>query len=183
VYSVKHMLEESMPVLVLATSIAVATGLVLSFNRDFISVLPGVLIIIPSFNQMNGAISSVLSCRLSSALHLGLIHPKLHRTKTLDRNVLATYLTALVSFSAFGLIAWMFNTALGTASTNIWVFMGIVLLAGMLTTVALSVMSIMLSYVSYRKGMDPDNWVIPLMTSIGDFMGISLLLITAGLAV
>jgi mgtE-like transporter len=183
IYTLKTILKESVPGLILATAIALGAGLILSINKEFISIIPGILIIIPSFNQMNGAISSVLSCRLSSALHLGLIRPKLHKTKTLTRNIISTYVIALVSFSVFGVIAWLFNTSLSISTLTIVVFPVIVLLAGLITTIVLSILSILFSYLSYSRGIDPDNWVIPLLTSMGDFMGIFLLFMIAGFAI
>ena len=63
------------------------------------------------------------------------------------------------------------------------VFPFIILIAGFLTTVVLSIMSVVFSYVSYSKGIDPDNWVIPILTSTGDFMGILLLFMIASIAV
>jgi len=181
-HSLKSILKESIPVLILTSAIAIGAGMILNLNRDFITLIPGILIIIPSFNQMNGAISSVLSSRLSSALHLGLIQPKLHRTKTLTRNMVAAYIIATLSFMVFGITAWFFNAAMGISTGTIMSFPVIVFVAGLLTTVVLSVISIVFSYLSYSRGMDPDNIVIPLLTSTGDFIGIVLLFMTAGLA-
>ncbi len=181
--SLKSILKESIPTLVLAAIISLVAGLILHANKDFLHILPGILIIIPSFNQMNGAIMSVLSCRISSALHLGLIHPKLHTTKTLNRNVSATYITAILSFIAFGIIAWFFNMAVGASTATLLAFTTIIFLAGFSTTVILSFLSIIISYISYDKDIDPDNLVIPILTSVGDFIGIFLLFIIAGVII
>jgi len=181
-YSIKNIVKESSPALTLATAIALAAGLILNFNSNLLSILPGILIIIPSFNLMNGAITSVLSSRLSSALHLGLVHPKLHMTKTLNRNIVATLVISVVSFFVFGMVAWAFNTALGVGTSGFWAFSIAVLVAGFTTSVILSFLSIFFSYVSYSKNIDPDNWVIPILTTVGDFMGILLLFLIAGIA-
>ena len=115
-YSLKTILKESIPIFVLVVIISISAGLVLSFNIGLLSILPGILVIIPSFNQIVGGIASILSCRISSALHLGLIQPKLHRTKTLNRNITATYVTAIISFLLFGIIVsarqayWFFRS-------------------------------------------------------------------------
>ena len=181
-YSLKNILKESSPALVLAAAITLGAGLVLNLNKNFLSILPGMLIIIPSFNLMSGAITSVLSSRISSALHLGLIRPKVHMTKTLDRNIIATVVISILSFLAFGFIAWFFNSALGVSTAGIWEFSMIIFIAGFLSTMILSILSIIFSYLSYSKGVDPDNWVIPILTSMGDFMGILLLFVIASIA-
>jgi mgtE-like transporter len=173
----KTILEESFPMLLIAGAVSICAGIVLHNNGELLFTLPGILVIIPSFNNMGGSITSVLSCRLSSALHLGLINPKIKKTKTLERNVLATILIAVISFFALGVAAWGFNTMLGLRSLDILTFPLLTLAAGVSTVVILTVLSILFSYVSYRRGIDPDNWVIPVLTSIGDLVGVMLIFI------
>jgi mgtE-like transporter len=175
-YSMKNIMKESLPMLLIAGAVSMCAGLILHNNNDVLFALPGILAIIPSFNNMGGSITSVLSCRLSSALHLGMINSKLKKTKTLERNVAATFIISIVSFFVLGFVAWGFNTMLGLKTLGAAVFPLVTLTAGLVTVAILSVLSIIFSYVSYSKGIDPDNWVIPILTSIGDFIGVLLLL-------
>ena len=145
--------------------------------------LPGIIVVIPSFINMNGSILSILSCRISSALHMGTIKPRLKRTKTLDKNLMMTFLEAIVSFAALGLIAGIFNLIFGIPSVDLLIFPVVIVVSGMISISLQSVLSILFSYVSYSKGVDPDNWVIPALTSISDFLGVFLLFAVMGLFV
>jgi mgtE-like transporter len=174
-YSMKSIIEESLPMLLIAGAISVCAGVVLHSNGELLLMLPGILAIIPSFNNLGGSVTSVLCCRLSSALHLGMINPKLKKTKTLERNVIATLVTAVMSFFALGLAAGGFNMILGLRSIDIFIFPFAILAAGFATVAILSTLSVVFSYVSYSRGIDPDNWVIPVLTSIGDLVGVLLL--------
>lgn len=176
-YSMKTILKQSIPVLMLAGMVSVFAGLVLHNNGDILFMLPGILAIIPSFNNMGGSVASVLCCRLSSALHLGMIHPKLKKTKTLQRNITATLIIAFVSFLALGLAAAGFNALLGLRSLDFITFPLVTLAAGFSTILILVVISVVFSYMSYSRGIDPDNVVIPILTSIGDFVGLMLLFV------
>ena len=57
------------------------------------------------------------------------------------------------------------------------------LAAGMVTILMLIFISIMFSLLTFRRGLDPDNVVVPLLTTIGDLIGISTLLLITGMVV
>jgi mgtE-like transporter len=183
IYSMKTILKESFPMLLVAGAISICAGLILHSNGELLFTLPGILAIIPSFNNMGGSVTSVLCCRLSSALHLGTINPKLKKTKTLERNIFATLIITTVSFFALGLAAGGFNMLLGLRSLSILAFPLVTLAAGFVTVAILSALSVIFSYISYNRGIDPDNWVIPILTSIGDFVGVSLLFLILTLVI
>ena len=177
IYSMKTIIRQSLPVLLVAGAISISAGLVLHNNSEMLFALPGILAIVPAFNNMGGSVTAVLSSRLSSALHMGLIHPKLKKTKTLQRNVIATLIIAVLSFLALGFIAGGFNMMIGLESINLISFMIVVLMAGFLTVLILLTLSVILSYATYRRGIDPDNMVIPILTSVGDLAGVMLLFV------
>lgn len=177
IYSMKTIIRQSLPVLLLAGALSIAAGLVLHNNSEMLFALPGILAIVPSFNNTGGSVTAILSCRLSSALHMGLIHPKIKRTKTLQRNIIATLIIAVLSFLALGFIAAGLNMVIGLGSINMISFMIIVLIAGFLTVLILLTLSVILSYATYSRGIDPDNMVIPILTSVGDLIGVVLLFV------
>jgi mgtE-like transporter len=181
--NVKEIYKESVPVLTLAAAISIFSGLFLNKNEEVLRFLPGILIIIPSFIAINGNISSVLTSRLSSALHMGLVKPNLHRTKLLLRNVYSMLFISIVAFPVIGFVGGALNFLLGATEVGFILFPLITLTAGMVTTLILILISILFSYLTYRKGLDPDNVVVPLLTTIGDLVGISILLITTGLVI
>ena len=170
-YKISRILKESTPVLVITVIISIIAGFVLNGNEQVLRSLPGMLIIIPAFLNMGGSMSGVLSSRLSSGLHLGYISPSFKKTKFLTRNLEASYLTGFISFLVLGFFAGFINISLGL-QVNLLVFSLIILVAGMVTVIILSVLSVIFSYYSWSKGIDPDDVVIPLLTTIGDSIGI-----------
>lgn len=179
-YTFKHIVMESIPVLILSSLIAIGAGLVLSRN---ILLIPGIIVMIPAFINMSGSLMSVLASRLSSALHMGLIHPRLHRTKTLDRNILAVFIISVISFLFLGFVGGFLMIFLGLGQINILLMSFMILLAGLITTAILVFFTVIMSYYLYKKGDDPDNWVIPILTSSSDFIGIVLLIFFVGLII
>jgi mgtE-like transporter len=183
IYSLKRILEESMPVLIISVAITIGAGVILSKNSNMILLLPGIIVIVPSFINMGGSLMAVLSSRLSSALHLGFIHPIIHRTKTLERNLLATFITAAVSFTLLGVFAGLFTQLMGIKGLDLVMFPVLTLVAGFMTVLILSLLSVVFSYLSFKRGVDPDNVVIPLLTSLGDFIGIVFLFLTLSIVI
>ncbi len=172
----KEVIEESLPVLSVCAAISILSGLFLGKNEEVLRMLPGILIIVPSFMSINGNISSVVSSRLSSALHMGLVKPHFRGSKVLGKTVHSMLIVSVVSFFVLGIAAGVLNNFLG-AEVPIMLFPMITLTAGLITVLILMFSSIFTSYLVYRHGIDPDNVVVPILTTVGDFVGISVLLL------
>ncbi len=176
----KEVIEESLPVLSLAAAISILSGVFLGNNEELLKALPGILIIIPSFMAINGNISSVVSSRLSSALHMGLVKPHFRRSELLMRNIHSMLIISVIAFAVLGIAAATVNSMFSAGPVSFILFPVITLTAGLITVLILMFGSIFTSYIVYRHGIDPDNVVVPILTTVGDFVGISvLLLITA----
>ncbi len=180
---VREIFEESVPVLTLTAAISIFSGFFLNRNEEVLRFLPGMLIIIPSFIAINGNIASVMTSRLSSALHMGLIKPNFRRTKLLMRNFYSMVIISLIAFPVLGLIAGALNVLFGGSAESFMIFPLVTFSAGMTTALILIFVSMLFSYLTYRKGLDPDNVVIPMLTTTGDLVGISVLLIITGLVI
>jgi len=182
-YSFKHIIKESIPVLIISILITICAGIILNSSEHLLTAIPGIIIMVPAFINMSGSLMSVLASRLSSALHMGTIHPKLHRTKTLDRNIIAMVIISLVSFLFLGLVGGVLMSLFGLANANILLIAFMIFIAGIITSLLLMSFTIIMSYYLFKKGDDPDNWVIPILTSGSDLIGIILLLTFVSLAI
>jgi len=180
---VKEVLEESLPVLTICAAISVLSGAFLGDNQELFRTLPGILVIVPSFIAVNGNISSVMSSRLSSALHTGLIKPHFRGKGVLRVNIFSMILIASVVFTVLGFVGGAINYAISGEAFSVEVFPMITLVAGLVTVSILLVGSILTSYLTYRRGLDPDNVVVPILTTVGDFVGIVVLLLIAGVVI
>ena len=173
----KEVLEESLPILSLTAAISILSGLFLGNNENLLRSLPGILVIVPSFMSVNGNISSVVSSRLSSALHMGLVKPHFRRSKVLGETIHSMLLVSVIAFTVLGLAAAVVNSLFGAEYVAFALFPLITLTAGLITVLILMLGSIFTSYMVYRHGIDPDNVVVPILTTVGDFVGISVLLL------
>lgn len=177
VYKLTRILWESYPVLVLCAAISLSAGLLLEANTADIRRLPLILMMIPPINGINNNVCSILGARLASALHMGTIVPRFRGQKTLDKNVSATWLISMGVFwftsAIFFIIAY--TSGFGLGSSLAWMFGFFI--ASTIAIAVTMVCTIGLAFISFKLGLDPDNIVIPIVTSIGDVSGVASLLI------
>ena len=136
------------------------------------------MMMVPSLNGIGGNLGGILGARLGSALHLGTVEPRL-KGKVLKGNIDASLLTTLGIFSFNGVvfftIAYMWSVGFIGAVKHALAF----LLAGLFLTPVIIMSTIVSAFISFRKGLDPDNVVIPIVTSIIDVAAAVCLLIIA----
>lgn len=176
VQSVKRIVLESYPILTVCFLISLAAGHILNSSIATIAELPLILAMIPPINGIGGNIGSILGSRLTSALHIGTLEPKLRGQKVLRGNIAASTLISLGVFSFTSVIFFAIAFASGMPFARSLALMLAFLAAGMALSTALMFVTVASAFVSFKGGLDPDNVVIPVITSIGDVLGVTCLI-------
>ena len=99
---VRRIVRESMPVLLVAGTIDIVAGLTIEHRLESFLAYPALLVLVPPFLEDTGALGSVLSSRLASKLHLGIIEPTA-RPQRAARDDFA--IIALLAIPVFVLVA------------------------------------------------------------------------------
>ena len=60
-------------------------------------------------------------------------------------------------------------------------FVAIIILTGFLLICVVSFISVITAFISFKRGLDPDDMVAPVVTTVGDIMGIVFLFTIIGL--
>ena len=131
--------------------------------------------------DLRGCISSALGSRLGSALHLGLVGWDKGMNSELKANIQASLLLSIATSIFVGAVAFLVNNALGLPTAGLIELVAISFISGTLAAITQVTFTIIVSFSSYRKGIDPDNVTIPAMATIGDILSISYLFIVASL--
>jgi mgtE-like transporter len=172
VYSAPKIIKESIPLLTLCIGVEVLIGQVLNTQQGHMKI-PIILALIPVINGVGGNIGSILGARLASGLHTGVIGLN-YRDPELRKNVNAMLLLGLITFSILGVLIYL---VLPIVEPNLelisfWHLMIIVLGAGIILVLCLIGLSVGSAIYSFKKGIDPDNSVTPIVTTSGDALGI-----------
>ncbi len=145
-------------------------GVALASITGNFSLLPGLLVALPGFLEMRGAISGSFASRLSSGLFLGVIKPHHENTSLIRSNIIASFLLAVAMSLFLGLIAFGFNYfVFGLDSPRI---LFIVLLAGIIANSIEIPVALFSTFRLFEEGHDPNNVMGPFITSVGDIVSI-----------
>lgn len=138
---------------------------------------PGLLLLLPAFLATRGNVYGALGARLSSGLHQGLIQAKFTWNRRIMNAVVASFINGVTVSLFIGTLSWLILTVLGRDSAPLHELLGIVLVAGVLTSVVMVLGLLVLIFGGYRYGVDPDNLVGPIVTTLGDMFGVVFLYI------
>lgn len=178
--SAGEIVRAQLGILLVLAAVSTVTGLVLRSREEALFELPWLLALVPVVNALGGNLGAVLGARLTSSLHLGTLEPRLVRGE------LTTHLTlTLVGGAAvYGLLA-LFTFLVGP-HTGLFPPLGLgtvaflVLGSGSILTVGVIGLSLGAAFVAYRRGLDPDDIVIPVVTNTTDLLGVVVLFAVSG---
>ena len=167
----RRIVVQTAPVLILCIVLDIGAGLTIDNQIEALVASAALLVIIPPFLEDANALGGVLTSRLASLLHMGLLEPKKVPGKLALENFAITYIFALWVFTLVGVTAYIVAMAMGLGSPSFLELVGISLAAGMLTTTVLNLLSYYVAVYTFRFNLDPDDHSIPLTSSAIDFVG------------
>jgi mgtE-like transporter len=179
---VRSIVRESMPILLVAGAIDVVAGLTIENRLHSFLAYPVLLVLVPPFFEDTGALGGVLASRLASKLHLGIIEPTARPQRAARDDFALIAMLAVPVFIFVGLSADIVGALFGYASPGALRVVAVSLLGGVIATSVAIPVAYYSSIASYRLGLDPDNFGVPILTSSMDLVG-AMALILAIIAV
>jgi mgtE-like transporter len=167
----RRIVRESLVVVILAGGLSLIAGLTLEGRLDSLAEFPALLALVPPFLASAGSLGGILSNRLTTRLHLGVIEPTSWPTGPARRDILEVYLLAVPIFALASLVGDLISAFADLRSPGALDMVGVALLGGLLATTFSVTVAYYGAIVSYRAGIDPDNVGIPLVTSSIDLIG------------
>jgi len=181
--NVKKIIYESVPVLSVCSIIGSFSGFIMQESLNQLLILPSFLVMIPAFLEEGGNIGSILASRLTSKLHLGLIRPEFKFNKYLIQELITSHVLSLIVFPLVGILSFVFSIFTNIETLSFIDSIIITTILGLLLTMLVSFLVIVVCFIAYRHGYDPDNVLVPMVTSFADFLGIFILIFALNLLV
>jgi mgtE-like transporter len=170
-------LSASIPVLLLVLLVVLIPAILMELMVEDLVANPAILVLIPPFVAVAGNLGAILASRLSSAAHLGLITLRGSPDRLVYQNLGVILLLAFLTFLALGLMTHVTALVIHVPSPGLGTLVPVTLLAGMVVTVATCLIAYKVTAYTFVKGDDPDNVVIPVITSTMDAMGTALIVL------
>ena len=167
----RRIVRESTPILFAAACLSTMAGITIEKRLSTFATYPALLILFPAFISSAGALGGILSSRLSTKLHLGLMSPASFpsRDARADGYLILLLGVPVYVFNAVG--AHFTARLLGEASPGIMQMTVVSLLGGVVAVLFVLAVAYYGTIAAVRLGADPDTYGIPLVTSSVDFVG------------
>ena len=163
---------EMAAVIILTPLLDILAGTAVESRLDRFIALPGLLVVVPPLVSNAGALGGILSSRISSKVHLGLISPSGWPETLAFLDAGLVLVSGVFAFTLTGTLAFAFSAVAGKAHPGVTVMIGGTLLAGMISTFITIGVSYYVAIVTTRFGLDPDNHAVPIITSVMDLAGV-----------
>ncbi len=173
----RSIVRESVPILVAAGTLSLFAGTVLERSIDRFLTYSVLIVLLPGYLAVGGALGGILANRLATKVHLGLIERSPIPTGDARDDIRITYGLALPIFTLLAVLAGTLGLALGRTSPGLFALVGSALTGGLLATTFVCVVAYYGTLVVVRFGLDPDNHGIPMVSASLDLVGSATLIV------
>jgi mgtE-like transporter len=154
--------------------VGLLTGILLVLYLDVLSIneAPWALFLFPGILSVRGAVGGLFSGHLGTRLHLGTIKASFTKnTKDFHALFRVVITLTLVSGIAVGTGTWIFGLFLWNATLIDFIQLLTVITATMaLSVFFVSPLTMVFSFLSFRRGLDPDIIVYPITSPVSDII-------------
>lgn len=177
------LIRQALLVLLFCGLIDLFPGYFLGQFEYLLEKVPGLLLILPPTVGLRGNIFGALAARLGSKLHLGTIEPRFRNNKELrtqlsSATVQLLFLSVLIPATA-EIVGRVFGLEVADFQTLLFISVSAAILSGLL----MFIITFGITFISFKKGWDPDNVSAPIVASAGDIFTIPILFLCTWLAV
>jgi mgtE-like transporter len=120
----------------------------------------------PALIDTVGDVGSVVGSTATTKLALGLLKPSFSAMRTHAVQIFGAWGASVIIFTLFSILSLLIN---GMLSFHMFlVFTSILLIANVIAVTLIVFISYAVSILTFVKGLDPDNFVIPIESSLAD---------------
>jgi len=159
-------IKEVLLTLIIIAFIVNVTGTFLDRISTIIEERREVYAIYPPLIDMIGDVGSVIGSIATTRLALGLISPSLKDLKKLKGHVFGSWISSLIILAALSATSLMLNGLL-TLQRFAWLTL-ILVTVDIIAIPLILLVSYLVSILTFKRGFDPDNFVIPIESSLAD---------------
>ncbi len=175
--------RESLKILIFASIISSIGGIGMeAMSSKLVAIIP-LIILLPALNDMVGDFGCIVSSKFTTMLYLGKVGGKWWKSRHLHRLFLVIAFTSFITSVFIGVAASVIAYWNGFSLT-FEVFLkvlGIAVLSNFILVGAIFCVSIIGGLGIYRKNEDPNNFLIPIATSVADLLNLVIFAILVGI--
>ena len=174
--TIRQIVTELVPLLVPLAFIGTFAGLAYALDLEMLITWAAFLILIPPFMGGCGSIGGILCSRLATGMHMGTLNPATVPGREVMPYFRTTYLYSIVLLPLLALISHLAASLLGLSTPGLAVMLAASIGAGLVVLSLVNVIAYFTAMLSFRYGLDPDNFGIPVITGVIDLLGATVLI-------
>ncbi|MBR9679267.1 MAG: hypothetical protein GON13_03295 [Nanoarchaeota archaeon] len=164
--------SDSIKILIITSLISSFGGASLESVRERIFVVMPLLIMLPAMNSMAGNFGSIVSSKFTTMLFLGVVSKRNWRKSNRIKNLFVKMFVIALILAFYVSVVSCAVSVLQGYKLSVSEFFKILLLAYSSVIILLFIIffvAIFLGFLVFKRGHNPDNFLIPITTAIGDF--------------
>ena len=160
-------LHESIPLVLLSSLFGTYNGAILAITRERVLGHPGLIVLYPALMSTLGDIGSIAGSMTTTRLALGYIKNFKEVIRAGLKDILSLEIAAALMHMVFGFISYSIAIS-ASLKASLPFLIGVALLSNLTSFLIASLLSSIIAFSAFRRGWNPDNFVIPFITSITD---------------
>jgi len=159
-------IRESLFTIFLVAFLVNIAGTALIGIRNFIERRPEIVMVYPALIGMIGNVGSVVGSTSTTKLALGLLSPSFSSIKKHLKNIFSAWGASLLMFVILAFLSLLLT---GTFSiSSLFDLLSILFLTNVFAVSVIVFLTYAISILAFKRGLDPDNFVIPVESSFAD---------------
>ncbi len=159
-------IKESIVTLLLVSFLVNVTGTLLLGISTFIAERIEIWTIYTALIGMIGNVGSVVGSTATTKLALGLLVPSFSSIRNHAKNIFSAWAASIIMFVVLAVLSLLVQNLFSFSSLSN--FFSVVIVANVLAVVAIVILTYSISILTFKRGLDPDNFVIPVESSLAD---------------
>lgn len=157
--------ETLAPLLFIATIVNI-TGTVLKGISEFIGNRKEIYTVYPALIDTVGDVGSVVGSTATTKLVLGFLKPSFSEIRKHMPRIVSTGVASLIMFMIYGFVSLMGHGVI--SSEIILKLIALLIITNIIAVSIIAVVSFGIATATFKRGWDPDNFVIPIESALAD---------------
>jgi mgtE-like transporter len=168
-------IKESIVMMLFVAFILTITGVVFKNITDFALDRKEIYTIYPALINMVSDVGSVVGSTANTKLALGLLTPSFSSIRHHAKNIFSAWASSLILFTVLAVISLAINQIFSYTTYSSFILL--ILISNLIAVAVIVLVSYAVSILTFKRGLDPDNFVIPIESSLATIVtSIALLL-------
>ncbi len=159
-------LRESIVTMLLVSFMVNVTGTLLLGISNFVAERVEIWTIYTALIGMIGNVGSVVGSTATTKLALGLLAPSFSSMRKHAKNIFSAWSASIIMFIILAVLSLSIHRLFSFSS--FYLLISVILFANILAVAAIIILSFAVSILTFKRGLDPDNFVIPVESSLAD---------------